>query len=477
MSTQTLVGGASAPAPLPKTLRRLALVVVLGTFVVQMDGTMMGVALNSIGRQFAVDVPTLQWVTTGYLLSMTMAIPVTGWAMNRFGARPVWLASLTLFGLASLGCALASSAGALIAVRVVQGFAGGALVPLGQALLAQGAGPGQLGRLMSAIGLPAMVGVVFGPVVGGVIVTNVGWQWIFWINLPLIVIALFASFRYLPVTGPSAEAQRLDRLGLALLPTGLALLVYAVSRAGSEGSFDVPSVIVPLALGSLLVVGFLIHGVRSDHALIDVRLFRRRTFAAASAVMFLLGFAMFGLVLLVPLYLQQARGWSALHAGALALPQGLGMAVGLVVSGRLTSRVGARRLVLVGVALTLTGLAMLTRVSDDTSQVFLGAAGLVAGLGLGATTVPATTTSYRDIPRSAVPGATSAIRIVQQLGGSFGAASLAVVLQQEIRSLPSAADPSGLSQAYATTFTWCLVIAALAILPALLLPPDPGSSS
>jgi MFS family permease len=206
------------------------------------------------------------------------------------------------------------------------------LIPLGQALLAQTAGPDQLGRLMGAIGLPAMVGVVFGPVIGGVIVTHLGWQWIFWINLPIALLAIAASLRFMPPTTALSGQHPLDRLGLALLPPGLALFVYGLSRAGSERSLTTPSVSVPMTLGAVLVVAFIWHALRSRHPLIDLRLFRRRSFAAATTVMFLFGFAMFGLVLLVPLYLQQARGWSAVHAGMLALPQGLGMAIGLSVS-------------------------------------------------------------------------------------------------------------------------------------------------
>lgn len=476
MTTRTLSDNAAPPPPLPKSLTRLVLVVIAGTFVVQMDGTMMGVALNAIRQQFTIDVATLQWVTTGYLLSMTLVIPVTGWAMTRFGARPLWLGCLALFAVASLGCTLAPSATTLIVIRVVQGLAGGMLIPLGQALLAQAAGPDQLGRLMGAIGLPAMVGVVLGPVIGGVIVTHLGWQWIFWLNLPIALIAIAASLRFMPPTTASRGKQALDRLGLALLPPGLALFVYGLSRAGSEGSLTAPAVSVPMMLGAVLVVAFIWHALRSRHPLIDLHLFGRRSFAAATTVMFLFGFAMFGLVLLVPLYLQQARGWSALHAGMLALPQGLGMAIALVGSGRLSNRVGPRKLVLVGLALTLAGLAILTQVTDNTSQALLAVAGLIAGLGLGATTVPATMTSYRDVAKEAIPNATSAIRIFQQLGGSFGFAILAVILQNQIYSTladTKPPSPAGLSSAFATTFTWALIVAALALIPALLLPNNP----
>lgn len=473
MTTPTLTAAASPPPSGTKSLRGLVLVVILGTLVVQLDGTMLGVALNSIRAQFAVDVTTVQWVTTGYLMSMTLVIPVTGWAMSRVGARPVWLGSLAMFAIASVGCALSRTAGSLIAVRIVQGLAGGFLIPLGQALLAQAAAPDQLGHLMGAIGLPAMAGVVLGPLVGGVIVTNLGWTWVFWVNLPIIVVALLASRTVLARGKGSTTPVPLDRLGLALLPPGLALVVFGVTRAAGEGTFTARAVLLPAATGALLVAGFGLHAWHTRAPLVDLHLFRRPSFSAATGVMTLIGFAMFGLVLLVPLYLQQARGWTALHAGLLALPQGLGMAVALIVSGRLTTSRSPRTLVGAGLLLTLSGLGMLTQLTDQTGQLYLVVAGLVTGLGLGATTVPATTACYQGLAQDAIPQATSAIRVFQQLGGVVGSAVLAVVLQQQLQT----AGPSStglISSSYATTFTWALLVTAIAALPTLFLPRSPS---
>ncbi len=471
----------AAVEPLPRSLVRVIVVVILGTFMVQMDGTMVGVALNTLRDEFSVDVPTIQWVTTGYLLSMTMVIPVTGWAVDRFGARRMWMLALIVFGLASLACAVSWSAPALIVARIVQGLGAGMLLPLGQALLAQAAGPDKLGRVMGAVGLPAMLGIVLGPVAGGAIVTGLSWRWMFLINLPICGAALIASARYMPRgQNASAKLARLDVLGLCLLSPALAGIVYGLARAGSLGGFYQAEVLVPLIAGAALLAGFVVHATTTSvEPLIDLRLLRAPSFSAASAVMFLFGVAMFGIALVVPLYLQEARGWSALHAGLLALPQGIGMAIALIVGGRLTDRIGPRWIVLVGVALTVVGLGMLTQVDDRTSQPFLLLAGFIAGIGLGATTVPATTASYRDVNRAAIPRATSAVRIFQQLGGSLGAAILAVVLQTQITSAIAssggAPTPEAIAAAFAHTFGWALVLAAVAFFPALLLPATPAT--
>lgn len=472
----------AAVEPLPRSLVRVIVVVILGTFMIQMDGTMVGVALNTLRDEFSVDVPTIQWVTTGYLLSMTMVIPVTGWAVDRFGARRMWMFAIAVFGLASLACALSWSASALIVARIVQGLGGGMLLPLGQALLAQAAGPDKLGRVMGAIGLPAMLGVVLGPVAGGAIVTGLGWRWMFVINIPICAAALIASAKYMPrerAAGYRGDRARLDVLGLSLLSPALAGIVYGLSRAGSLGSFDQAEVLFPLIAGGVLLAGFVVHATTTRiEPLIDLRLLRARSFSAASGVMFLFGLAMFGIALVVPLYFQEARGWSALHAGLLALPQGIGMAIALMIGGRLTDRIGPRWIVLAGVAITLIGFGMLTQVDDQTSQPFLALAGFIAGIGLGATTVPATTASYRDVDRAAIPRATSAVRIFQQLGGSLGAAILAVVLQTQIADISSsggAPTSAAIAAAFAHTFVWGLALAAVAFIPALLLPATPAT--
>lgn len=355
------------------------------------------------------------------------------------------------------------------------------LLPLGQALLAQAADPDKLGRVMGAIGLPAMLGVVLGPVAGGAIVTGLGWRWMFLINIPICAAALIASARYMPREHDvTATRAHLDLLGSFLLSPALASIVYGLSRAGSLGGLDQAEVLVSLTVGGILLAGFVVHATTTRiEPLIDLRLLKARSFSAASAVMFLFGLAMFGIALVVPLYFQQARGWSALHAGLLALPQGIGMAIALMVGGRLTDRIGPRWIVLVGVVPTLVGLGMLTQVDDQTSQRFLVLAGFVAGIGLGATTVPAMTASYRDVDRTAIPRATSAVRIFQQLGGSLGAAILAVVLQSQITSAMASggadATPAAIATAFAHTFAWAVALAAVAFIPALFLPATPAT--
>jgi EmrB/QacA subfamily drug resistance transporter len=463
------VAGTSSNPGLPPQLRRLAVAITLGAFMVALDMTMVNVALHTLQREFRASVTTIQWVSTGYLLAIAMVIPVTGWAIERFGARSSWVAALMFFIGGSVLCGIAWSAESLIAFRVVQGVGGGMLLPLAQTILAQAAGPERLGRVMAAVGVPAMLGPVLGPVLGGLIVTYASWPLMFYINVPVCLAAVFAAYRVaMPNTRASAGGTRLDARGLALLSPGLAALVFGLAQTGTYGSFINWHVLAPIAGGVVLVGAFAAHAFRTVDPLIDLRLFARRSFAAPAALVLLFSMAMLGVSLLLPLYYQQARHQSALDAGLLLAPSGVGMAIALVVSGRLNDRLGPRPLVLAGLLLSAMSTLAYTQIGRHTSLALLAALSLLNGAGIGAALVPSLAAPYAGLRAAQIPRATSAIRILQQLGGSFGVAVLAVVLQREL--IAQIRHGGTVAAAYGHTFWWALAFIALASLPALLLP-------
>jgi EmrB/QacA subfamily drug resistance transporter len=461
-----------APAPadtadrLDPALLKLAGIVLVGAVAVQLDATIVNVAIDTLGRDLHAGLPTIQWVSTGYLLALAMVIPLAGWSVDRFGSKRMWLLSLALFLDGSALCGLAWSAGSLIAFRVVQGIGGGLLFPLLQTILAQAAGPRRLGRLTAVIAVPAFVAPVVGPVIGGLILDDLSWHWIFFINVPVCAIALLLAWRYMPEPRTGGE-HPLDLLGLTLLSPGLAAIVYGLSEAGSRGAFGSGHVIVPLAIGAALVAAFGVHALQTRTPLIDLRLFRVRSFTASAGLMFVAGLSLFGAMLLLPLYYQRARDQSALDAGLLLAPQGLGMMMALPIVGRLTDRIGPRPIALVGIALATLGTIPYTQVGPDTNELALGAALVIRGAGLGALFVPATTAAYRDLRNEAIPRATSAVRIFQQVGASLGTAVLAVVLQHQAAGQTGG---GGLSAAFGHTFWWAVGFTGLAFIAALLLP-------
>jgi EmrB/QacA subfamily drug resistance transporter len=235
------------------------------------------------------------------MLALAAVIPVSGWAAGRFGARRLWIVSVVLFTLGSALCGLAWSTGSLVALRVLQGLGGGMIMPVGQMVLTRAAGPARLGRVMSVIGLPMVLAPVFGPTLGGLIVDHLDWRWIFYVNVPVGAIGVAMGLRMLPRFENGVTAGRLDRLGLALLGVGVPLVVYGLAEFGERGGLASPGVFGPLAAGAALVAAFVVHALRADEPLLDVRLFSSRAFSSAAATTFALGAGLFGAMLLMPL--------------------------------------------------------------------------------------------------------------------------------------------------------------------------------
>jgi EmrB/QacA subfamily drug resistance transporter len=483
-------GGGTTDEKLSGEILVLGAVVVLGTIMTVLDLTIVNIAIPTLGREFGTSIATIQWVLTAYMLAFASVIPLTGWATERFGARQVWLLSLFLFMAGSALAGAAWSIGSLIVFRVVQGLGAGMILPVGQTILAQAAGPQRMGRVMSVIGVPMLLAPVLGPVLGGAILDQWSWRWIFLINIPVGIAAVVAAQRLLPEAKPQL-GQRLDARGLALLSPGIALFLYGLSEAGNRGGFDNARTIAATSVGLALVAVFVWHAAgRGATALIDVTLFRRRGFAAAAATNLLLGIALFGSLILLPLYYQVVRRESPLQVGLLLAPQGIGAALALPVAGWLTDRVGARLVVSAGIIVALLGMLAYTGVGADTPYAYLAAALLVIGLGIGSTIMPSMAAAFKTLAREEVPRATSAINAIQRIAGAIGTALLAIVLQRAIAAnLPDLHDgiqavallsqraharvAPALADAFGTTFWVAVGLIAAALVPALLLPSRP----
>jgi EmrB/QacA subfamily drug resistance transporter len=481
-----------AASVLTREILTLAAVVVLGAIMTVLDATIVNVALPTLGREFGTSIATIQWVTTAYLLAFASVIPLTGWASQRLGAKELWLLSLALFTVGSLLAGLSWSIGALIAFRVVQGLGGGMIMPLGQTILAQAAGPQRMGRVMSIIGVPLLLAPIIGPVIGGALVDAVSWRWIFFVNLPVSAVAFLLAIRLLPQV-PRRGERKLDLLGAILLPAGIALFLWGLAELGQRATLTAAAPLTALLLGLALVAGFVVHALHTSEPLLDVRLFARRGFAAAAATNLTLGVALFGFALLLPLYFQIIRGRSPLETGLLLIPQGLGAAIAISIAGALTDKLGARRVVPVGIALALAGTFAYTRISVDSAYWYLAGALFLIGAGLGATITPSMAAAFQDLTHAEIPGATSAINVVQRVAASLGTALLAVILQRTIAANLSGFD-GGISQAaalarrdpqhaapaiadaFGTTVWVAFALTATALVPAFLLPANAKES-
>jgi EmrB/QacA subfamily drug resistance transporter len=486
-----------AAARTDPALIKLAVILLIGGIAAFLDTTIVNVAIAAIGHGLNAPVSAVQWVLTGYLLSFAMVVPLSGWALARFGGRATWMFSLSLFLAGSALCGAAWNIGSLIAFRVVQGIGGGMMVPILMTLLVQAAGGRNLGRLMSTVSLPVVVVPVLGPVVGGLIVSNLSWRWIFYVNVPICLVGLALAWRGLrpapaagsaPAGGAGAKAAgagRLDVVGLALLSPGLAALLYGLSQVSSHGGFGSPAVLIPAAAGLVAVTLFVVHArrLRRDPGpagarpaggggvispILDLRLLRSRPFTGSAILMFVFGLSLFGAMLLLPLYYQQVRGASALAAGLLLAPQGVGTLLPRLFIGRLTDRLGPRPVVLAGTVLAVAGTVPFALAGAHTSEVLLSLALVVRGAGLGAATIAVMASAYEGLAAADIPQASSVTRITQQVGGAFGASVLAVILERQAAA-HAGGGLAGAAAAFGATFWWCLGLTLLAFPPALLL--------
>ncbi|WP_405987794.1 MDR family MFS transporter [Streptomyces sp. NBC_00986] len=445
-------------------LLKLGIVLILGTIVAVLDATIVSVAIDSIQRDLGSPLSTMQWVSTGYLLSFALVVPLSGWATERFGAKQVWMTSVACFVGSSALCGLAWSAGSLIAFRILQGLGGGFIQPIGQSMIAQAAGPRRLGRVMSMLVIPLTFAPLLGPVLGGVVLSQLSWPWIFYINVPVGIVTLILAAKVLPATEPKG-GHTLDTLGLLLACPSVAALMYGFSEAAGDASPTSPEVTVPVLLGAALLVGYVVHARRyRGNPLLDLRLFGNRGFSVSVSTSFLLGAALFSSMFMLPLYYQQVRGQDALHAGLLLIPQDLGVAVSMMFAGKLSDRLGGPRpIVLAGIVLALAGTLPYTQVGDHPSEVLLTLGLFVRGVGIGATMTPAMAQVFRSVQPQEIPRAAGLSNVLHRVGGSIGTAALAVVLQHQLTAHSAA-------PAFGDAFWWAFGISALTVVPAVLLP-------
>jgi len=485
----------TSPAPsagIDRGVLKIAGVVVIGAIMSILDVTVVSVALPTFQDVFDATYAQVAWTMTAYTLALAAVIPVTGWAADRFGTKRLYLLSLALFTGGSVLCGLSWSIESLVIFRVLQGLGGGMLLPLGMTILTRAAGPERVGRVMSILGVPMLLGPIGGPILGGWLIESASWHWIFMINLPIGIIAFIYALRALPKDEPQ-PSESFDFVGMLLLSPGLALFLYGVSSIPETGTVASAKVLVPAIIGLALVIGFVFHALRKDHPLIDLHLFKNRSLSIAVITMSLFAVAFFGAMLLFPSYFLQVRGETTLAAGLLLAPQGIGAMLSMPIAGALTDKMGPGKFVLTGIVLICAGMAVFTQVGPETSYVLLLGALFVMGLGMGMTMMPIMSAALATLSHHTVARGSTLMNIVQQSAGSIGTALMSVILTNQILDRPAAgvhiaanmgkipADqlpPAPVlaqgavdaADAFGNTFLVGTILIALCIIPALFLP-------
>ena len=415
-----------SPPEIPRRLWAVAAITGSGAFMAMLDSTIANLALEAVRSDLAAPLSSAQWVATGYLIALAVSLPLTGWLGRRFGDGRLWKGSILAFVFASIVCALAQTMTHLIVARCLQGLAAGLMVPAGQAVLASTAERRQLGRLMGIVGFAIALGPALGPASGGILIDTASWRWLFLVNVPVGAAALIGAPRLVPPGKRSSEA-RIDVRGLILIGFGLPLLLYGAAEIGSS---DISMLsVASLVLGVGLTLFFVFHAVRTPDPLIDIALLSRSGFAASVATAGLTGAAMYGGLLLLPIYLQRSLGQTPTEAGLMLMAMGLGSACILPAAGALTDRYGPR-----GISLSGGGLLVLATIPFITSEPFVLPAIVlvlvIRGAGLALAQMPAITAAYSEVDDTRTADAATLINIAQRLGGALGAIAMVAALEQ-----------------------------------------------
>jgi EmrB/QacA subfamily drug resistance transporter len=422
---------------------KIAGVIVLGAIMSILDVTVVSVALPTFQSEFNATYAQVAWTMTAYTLALATVIPLTGWAADRFGTKRLYMAALAMFTIGSALCSTADTISELIGFRVLQGLGGGMLMPLGMTIMSRAAGPERIGRLMAILGVPMLLGPIGGPILGGWLIDTASWHWIFLINIPIGIVSLIYALIALPKDRPE-PSESFDFVGMLMLSPGLALFLFGVSSVPEAGGFGAVKVWLPMLAGAALVVGFVFYSFRPRHPLLDLRLFRNRGLTIATVTMFVFIIAFMGAGLLFPSYFLQVRGESTLAAGLLIAPQGFGAMIMMPIAGTLADRIPVGRTVPFALSLIAIGFLAFTQVGADTSYLFLCGALFVMGLGMGGTMMPIMTSALKSLSSQDVARGSTLTNIVQQIGGSVGAAVMSVILTTTLNRstpIPGAVDP------------------------------------
>src|SRR5438270_380567 len=406
----------------------IAIAVMSSTFMEVLDTTVVNVSLPHIAGNLSATVDEATWTLTSYLVANAIILPMTGWLAGRFGRKRLLLLAVTGFTAASFACGLAPSLGALIVFRILQGACGGGLQPLSQAILLESFPPQKRGQAMAFWALGIVVAPMLGPVLGGWLTDNYSWRWVFYINVPIGVLAILLTqaFVYDP---PYLRRERtgIDYWGIGLLVVGMGSLQIMLDKGQEEDWFASHFILVLAVLAVVGLGGLIIRELRAEHPVIDLSVFRNRSYAVGTLLMTAVGFVLYGSTVLYPLMMQELLGYTATHAGVTNFPRGMASFFFMPFVGFLVGKVDARKLLAAGLLLTAAAMFEVSFFSLDVGFWDFALPLVLQGAGLGLIFVPLTTVSNDEIPKERMGNATSIFNLMRNIGASVGISSVATL--------------------------------------------------
>ncbi|ANY66120.1 MFS transporter [Paenibacillus sp. BIHB 4019] len=467
MSTPNASQLASEPDFSIKSILAPLLAVIIGMMMVILDSTVVNVAVPNLQHYFDSSLKTIQWTITGYTLALSAVIPLAGWMTDKFGAKRIFLITIALFTLGSVLCALAQTPEQLILFRVLQGIGGGMVSPIGMAMIFKMAPANKRGAVMGMLGIPMLLAPAIGPILSGWLIGFASWHWIFLINLPIGIAALFVGMKYLP----KLERQKtpaLDIIGMILAPIAFSMLAFGVSEGGTD--WGSARTLTGLIVGGSALILFIIVELLQKQPLLELRVFRSSDFTRSIILSWISQIALFGSILMIPLYLQTVRDFTPLESGLTTLPMAICSMIFMPISGRLFDKWGARPLAMAGLSVITIALFLLSRIHVDTAIVMVMIPLGMMGMGMGLSMMPLNTHVLNSAPRRLVSRVTPLTSASQQVVTSFAIAGLTGYFSSQATSHIKEAGAGGnmlesTSLAFGDTF---LLAAGIAIAGVLL---------
>lgn len=453
---------------IPKDVLAAAWAIALGAIAPMLDSTMVNIAVDKLTKDFGTTLDIIQWAITGYVLALAIAVPIAGWLMNKFNGKKIFIGAVIVFGITSVLAGISWNVSSFIVFRLLQGFSAGIITPLMSTLLVKTAGPENLGKVISIVTTPMIFGPILGPVIGGFIIQAASWQWIFFINVFVVLIAVPLMMKTIPDFEPFNKASRLDVFGIIDLSLMSAALIFGITKAADHASFQNSETILWVGIGlGLAVIYFIYDRIKKDQTVLPMNLFTHKRFLASSVGLFLANIAIMGPMLILPLFFQNFRHFTAMEAAIALIPQGLGMLVTRPIIGKMIDRFGAKYVVMVSIVLSLIGSIPLVFITDQTSMIWIAIVLFVRGTSIGGINLPLMSDAYTGLDNKQLPEAGVGVNIIENLGSSFGSAVIATTVATFIQGLQPTIE-NGL-RGYQAGFLVSAIVLALIFIPSFFL--------
>lgn len=410
----------------------IAVSVMFATFTEVLDTTVVNVSLPHIAGSLSATVDEATWALTSYLVANAIVLPITGWMANYFGRKRLLIAAVTGFTGASFLCGLAPSLFMLILFRIVQGATGGALQPLSQAVMLEAFPSEDRGKAMAFWGLGVVVAPMLGPVLGGWLTDDFSWRWVFYINVPVGIVAVI-MMRLFIVDPPYIRrtGDKIDFWGIGMLAVGIAALQILLDKGQQDDWFSSHLILALGLIGLASLSAFLIYEMAIAHPVVDLHIFKVRTYSAGVFLMTMLGFVLYGSLVLLPIWLQTLMGYPALQAGFALAPRGLGAFLAMPVIGALLKKIDPRKLIVLGILLCAFSLFQLSWLNLNAGYWNFFTPQFLQGVSLALLFVPLTTATMDPIPNEHIGNATSIFNLMRNLGGSVGIAVTTTLISRD----------------------------------------------